>query len=354
MKKKIISVASKFKRSEVKPTSGRITNETVAEHRERVLAGGRRFKYPVQYARVRLIRNTIIIVLLAIISFGAFVWWQLYPQQNTSDFFYRITQILPLPVAKVNNQNAPYSYYLLTLRSAVHYLETNANTDFSTNDGKRQMAYLKRTALNDAISYGYALKLASARNIGVSDKEVNDFINKIRGQNKVSVNQAAFESSIYKFYGWSYDEFKESTMAKLLVNKVTREIDTDALKRADTVLAKIRTGEDFSQLAKETSDDPGVQQSSGDQGLVAKDSQDPNGLVATAAGLQPGQTSGLITGTDGYYFVKLIDKNDTSVHFSRIFIAYKAFDTQLSDLRKQGKIQEFISVPTNTAPVQQN
>ena len=29
-------------------TGGRITNETVAEHRERVLAGGRKFKYPLQ------------------------------------------------------------------------------------------------------------------------------------------------------------------------------------------------------------------------------------------------------------------------------------------------------------------
>ncbi len=35
-----------------------ITNETVSEYRERILAGGRKFKYPVQYARHRLVIKT--------------------------------------------------------------------------------------------------------------------------------------------------------------------------------------------------------------------------------------------------------------------------------------------------------
>ena len=50
------------KRSAEAEQPSRITNETVAEHRERILAGGRRFKYPVQYARHRLVINTIIII----------------------------------------------------------------------------------------------------------------------------------------------------------------------------------------------------------------------------------------------------------------------------------------------------
>jgi parvulin-like peptidyl-prolyl isomerase len=40
-----------------KAAPARITNETVAEHRERILAGGRRFKYPMQYARHKLVFN---------------------------------------------------------------------------------------------------------------------------------------------------------------------------------------------------------------------------------------------------------------------------------------------------------
>ena len=55
----------------------RITNETVAEHREKILAGGRRFKYPHQYARTRLIRNTILVVVAAIVALAGLIWWQL-------------------------------------------------------------------------------------------------------------------------------------------------------------------------------------------------------------------------------------------------------------------------------------
>jgi len=354
MKKKIASIAKKVRRSEPEQAPGRITNETVAEHRERILAGGRRFKYPIQYARIRLIRNTVLLTLLAVILFGAFTWWQLYRQQDTSGFFYRITQILPLPVAKVDNENAPYSYYLLTLRSAMYYKQTNENVDFGNTDGKRQLSYLKRTSLNSTIQYAYAVELADQHHISVSDKEVSDFINQIRTQNKVSMDQNAFEASIYKFYGWSYDEFKDSTKAALLIKKVTREIDKAAAAKADDTLAKLKDGQDFTAVAKAVSDDPGVNQTGGDQGPIAKDSTDPNGLNQTATKMQVGQVSGVITGTDGYYILKLIDKNDQTVHYTRIFIAYKAFDQQLAALKKDHKVQEYISVPTKVSPVQTN
>lgn len=54
----------------------RITNDTVAEHRERVLAGGRRHKYPVQYTKHRLVWNTIIISTFGLILAGVLVYQQ--------------------------------------------------------------------------------------------------------------------------------------------------------------------------------------------------------------------------------------------------------------------------------------
>ena len=50
----------KLKRSKKQPApaASRITNETIAEHREQILAGGRRFKYPIQYTKHKLIINT--------------------------------------------------------------------------------------------------------------------------------------------------------------------------------------------------------------------------------------------------------------------------------------------------------
>jgi hypothetical protein len=94
---------SRFRKKDVEASS-RITNETVAEHRERILAGGRRFKYPIQYARHRLVINAIIISVVAVIILGVVGWWQLYLAQNTSTFVYKVTRVLPLPVANVDGQ----------------------------------------------------------------------------------------------------------------------------------------------------------------------------------------------------------------------------------------------------------
>ncbi len=352
-------ITSRIKNLRRKPEAdqaapGRITNETVAEHRERILAGGRRFKYPVQYARVRLIRNTIIITLVTLVALVGLAWWQLYPVQNTGDFFYRLTQIVPLPVAKVDSENVSYSYYLLKLRNAMHYQEQNNNVDFGTNDGKRQLDYYKRQALDDSIAYAYTLKLAREHNITVSDKEVDAFVATLRKQNKFD-SQSAYEASILRFYGWTYNEYRESVQASLLKSKVAREIDVAAKNKANDIVAKLKAGADFTQVAKDSSDDVGASQGGGDQGFITKDSGDADGLVAAAAKLQqPGQISGVITGTHGFFIIKLLETNDTQVHFARIYIAFKTFDTQLGNVKNNNGVQEYISVPTNIAPIQQN
>lgn len=95
-------VLSKLKRNKAEPEApGRITNETVAEHREQILAGGRKFKYPHQYVRHKLVINALIIVSVTLIILGVIGWWQLYIAQNTSDFMYRMTRVVPVPVGSL-------------------------------------------------------------------------------------------------------------------------------------------------------------------------------------------------------------------------------------------------------------
>ena len=75
----------KKKPKQKKELPTRITNDTVAEHREHVLAGGRKLKYPVQYTRSALVRNTIIISAVALVALVAGVWAQLYVFKDTGD-----------------------------------------------------------------------------------------------------------------------------------------------------------------------------------------------------------------------------------------------------------------------------
>ena len=51
------------------------------------------------------------------------------------------------------------------------------------------------------------------------------------------------------------------------------------------------------------------------------------------------------TTDDGYYFVKIIDKSDTQVNFVYLHIPLSKFTNDFAALKKNGKIQEYISVP---------
>lgn len=350
MKKLLRKVLNK-QGSQPPETGGRITNETVAEHRERVLAGGRKFKYPLQYTKHRVLIITIAIVVVTTISFLGFCGWQLYGAQSTDKFIYSLTQIVPVPVAEVDGHWVRYSDYLRELRSSIHYLSTKEAFNFNSDDGKRVLDYQKRLALDKAISYELVAELANQNHISVSDKEVNDFVKQQIGANHLGVTQDVYKQVIRDYYDWSFDEYKASVAQQLLRKKVMAQLDTDARSRINSILQNIKGGQDFSAVAKAQSDDVATKNQGGDVGIVNKNTDDPNGIIAAADKLQPGQVSDVIEGVDGFYVVKLLDRPDVnSVHFAKIFISYKVIDNKLTQLKKDNKIKEFISVKQIAQP----
>jgi len=104
---------------------------------------------------------------------------------------------------------------------------------------------------------------------------------------------------------------------------------------------------------KAVSDDPLAKASGGDAGTISKNSDDPNGLIAVAKALPAGKVSGVIEGTDGFYIVRLIDSKDNTIHFAKLFIAYTTFESQFAQLKKDGKIQEYIKVAQSVSPSNQ-
>lgn len=354
--KKLLNKIHKRKKAPIvaeQPSSMRITNETVAEHRERILAGGRKFKYPLQTPKHRIVLVTVLLVILTVVTFFGVFTWSLYVGQNTSQFTQRLTQVFPYPVASVDGKQVRFSDYLLELRSALHYLSTKESVNFKSEDGKRQLEYQKRLALNKAIENEYVAKLAAQQGTSVSDKEVNDFVSQEINNNQLGVSEQVFKQVIRDYYDWSFDEYKASVKDQLLRKKVVAKLDVDGRKRANDALSAIVGGKDFAEETKAVSDDPLAKSSGGDVGTISKSSDDPNGLIAAAKNLQPGTVSGVIEGTDGFYIVKLIDSKDNTIHFAKLFIAYTAFEKQFTQLKKDGKIHEYIKVAESVTPSNQ-
>jgi hypothetical protein len=340
----------KIRRKNSIDVSSRITNETVAEHRERILAGGRRFKYPVQYARHRLVFNAIIISVAAIIIIIAVGWWQLYPQQNTSVFVYRVTRVLPVPVASVDGHQVLYSDYLMKYLSSVHYLEQKEQISLKTDDGKRQVEFIKQSSLDDAIADEYARVLAVKMNVTVTDTELQIFLKAQRQSADGEVSQQTYDAVILDYYGWSPDEYQYATKVKLLRQKVTYALDTNASNVSAALKPSVQVaGANFQAIAADLDKSNPSIVTYGASGLVPKTNQD-GGLATAAAKLQKGQVSDAVKSSagDGYYYVRLLDINDSQVSYEYIQVPLTTFADQLAKLQKDNKISRYISVTPAT------
>ncbi len=325
----------------------RITNETVAEHRERILAGGRRFKYPVQYARHRLVFNTIIISVIALIIFIIFVWWQLYSVQSTSTFFYRMTRALPLPVASVDGEQVPYSYYLMNYRSQAHYLTVKEGVDLGAPDSKRQVEFIKRKAMRDAQSDVYAEKIAKQKDISVSDKDVDDAILRQRRSRDGVASEQTYDAIVLDHFGWTPQEAREVTRRKLLQQRVAYAVDDVAEGQRKAVEDHLGKNVEFDAIAKEVGGNGAAKVTSAITPLVPRSNQD-DGLALRASTLKKGEVSPVFKSTsgDGYYVVKLLDAdNNSRISYAFIKIPLTVFSSRLDMLQKQHKISEYITIP---------
>jgi hypothetical protein len=330
------------------PPPTRITSETIEQHREHILAGGRKFKYPLQYARHKLIINTIIISVVAIIVALGIGWWQLYPAQNTSEFMYRVTKVLPVPVANVDGQPVFYSDYLMKYLSSVHYLTQIEKVNIKTDDGKRQIEYIKQQSMQDAIADAYALKLANSMNISVSESELDAFIKQDRQSVNGEVSEQTYYAVILDYYNWSPAEYRQVKKSKLLRQKVSYAMDKNSnavLKNINDALVK-DPAIDLKVLATSISSQTGTKVNYGTSGWVPKTNQD-GGLAIAAAKLKKSELSSVIKSTigDGYYVIRLLDTNDDRVSYDYIQVPLTAFTNSLNSVIVKGKVQKYISIP---------
>lgn len=332
-------------------TGGRITNETVAEHRERILAGGRKFKYPMQYTRRRVLIISLLILIVAVISFSGFAAWQLYSVQNVGSFIYRLTRIIPFPAARAEGEFVFYSDYLRELRSSIHYFSTKEAVNFKSDDGKRQLEYQKRLALDKAIENTLVKKIAKQQGVTVSSHEVNEFVKRQINANRLGLTEDSYEQIIRSYYDWSLEEYKESIRVQLLRKKVAAKIDAPERQKAEAILQTLLDGKDFAAAAKEASEDPNSRENGGDIGVLNVDANDANNIVATALQMQPGNFSKVVEGSDGFYIVKLFEKpSEKEVRVGIIFIGYKALATEVEKMKQSGSIEEFIEVEPIAKP----
>ncbi len=324
----------------------RITNETVAEHREEVLGGARKYIYPLQHSRKRIVIISISIVVALIVAFFAYTLLALYKFIGTSTFLYRVTQVLPFPVAKAGPSFVSYENYLFQLRHYIHYYQTQQKVDFGSDSGKQQFSAFRKLALSGVINDAYIKQLAKQHNITVSDAEVNDEVALLRNQNRLGSNEKVFEDVLKQFWGWSVNDFKRELRQQILAQKVNSALDTETHARAQNVLSQLQNGGNFADLAKQYSDDPRPKANGGDYGIaITKNNRDLSPQVIDELfKLQPGQKSGIIETPTGLEIVQVRERDGDVGRASHIFFQFQPITKYIDQLKATEKTRQFITV----------
>lgn len=322
----------------------RITNETVAEHREDVLGSARKFIYPLQHSKHRIVLISIGLLIATLIAFFTYCTVALYRLKESSTFLYKVTQVVPFPIGRIGNDFIAYENYLFELQRYTHYYETQGKLDFSDPKNKEQLEQFKKQALNKVINDAYVKKIAKEHNITVSDSEVQDQIAIVRNQNRLGNSDKVFEDVLKDFWGWTIDDFKRSLKQEMLAQKVVASLDTETQEQAKNALAELKAGGDFAAMAKKYSDEETTKGNGGEYGFaIDRSSKDVNAKAVEALfKLKPGQYSDIVNTGYELVIVKNIETNGDKIRGAQIVFRFKDIQDYLNDLKDKQHARVYV------------
>jgi peptidyl-prolyl cis-trans isomerase C len=230
-----------------------------------------------------------------------------------------------------------------------------------------------RNLLDQLITYTVMTQEASAKNVTVTDAEIDDRIRQMRGnssdaefkkaldarkmsheqlrtdarvqltieklmESQVASTATATDADARDFYAKNPDKFKqgETVRASHILLKVEAKAPEAARKQARTrieaLLKRARSGEDFAALAKQHSNDGSAAQG-GDLGYFDRGTMVPP-FTQAAFSLKPGEISDVVTTDFGYHIIKLIDRKAATT------VPYEQVSAQIIEFLSRQKKQE--------------
>lgn len=317
--------------------------EKVEERREEVLAQGRKFKYPLQYSKYKVIINTVIVGVVAIVAMIVVGWALLYKVQDTGNMIYRVTQVLPVSVAEVDGEKVRYSDYLMIYRSNLQTSEQQDGQLGVNEDAAAMREMYKEAAMRSAVEYAYALKLGKELGVKVTDEEIDNAFDEHRKVGGVERSEESFLKIVRDNFGMNKSEYRRMLYLTLMKTKVAQEVDEKArgvAEQAEQLLAE--NGGDLFAVAETL----GAEVEYEETGRLVDNMNVDGGRANKAMTLEIGGVSGkfLSTNGDAYYFVKLNEKTETEVNYASLKIDFTEFDLKVAELYEKGLVKEYITI----------
>jgi len=148
------------------------------------------------------------------------------------------------------------------------------------------------------------------------------------------------------------EQFRAAHILILVQEGATPEAKAAAKKKADAIWSLLDAGQDFAELARKNSDDPGSKDSGGELPWMSPGQTVPP-FEAAALALTPGKTSSVVETQFGYHIIKLHEKRSAGVltyeevegridEFLKRRGLQQRIETEIQTLKAQGKVEVFI------------
>lgn len=294
-------------------------------------------------------------------------------------------------IATVNGQAVSVKDYNRSLAQAKKQYSMRFQVDFKSDQGKQMLSGIQRSIVNQLVDQKLLLIEAEKRGFKASDTEIDL---KLADVKKQFPDDAAFQKAIAD-YGLTPADLKDQISKGVAIEKLQKDVTKDlnvtdaqvadfyaknkaqfkhgdevrashilikfdeaakdkakdaarALAKIKELQAKLKAGGDFSELAKQNSDDPGSKVQGGDLGFFGKGQMVPE-FEKSAFSLKNGQISEPIKTTYGYHLIKRVEMHPARVEpidqvsgkIREQLISQQrnqAFQTHITKLRESAKI----------------
>lgn len=264
----------------------------------------------------------------------------------------RTASVLPYPATVVGRQVVRYD----DLTDFNHALTTYfaALKDFNPNFTAPTAVEVKADALDELVRQQALSTLAARYKVTVSSLEIDEQMKKLVAQ---AGSEENVTSAIKNLYGWSLDQYRERIIVPYLTRQHVQEqlaaddalaVNKAAKQKADDALAKLKSGTDFAELAKTSSEDTDSSAAGGDLGFIKRGDRDKT-FEDAAFALEKGTLSDVVRTPDGSVILLAVDKRTTpgatkdaaptdEVQIRQILFRTADIDTELTNALKGSRV----------------
>lgn len=266
-----------------------------------------------------------------------------------------IQRIEDRPLARVNGQEIFWEDYEPSLRQALRIVSRQGNVNWNDPAMQQRLGQLQNEVLRQTADRWLVRQMAEAQGITFSQADVEAELEKEKAEILEAGYYQDWESYLAAngFTAKSAEQALYDTML-LMALMETQQVDTEAeqvhlahivvsdTETAQTVVDRLKAGEDFADLAREYSEDEQTKDEGGDLGWFSYELMLPE-LAQPARVIPAGQWSDPIMTRHGYTIIMILDRQvreaDPALLQQR---RQKAFTAQLEGKRAEAQIEYLV------------